>query len=46
MYVKDKAHGIIIEIVNKMLVKELSLTCKAPSSVILHVSMTSLIKNS
>lgn len=43
MYVKDKAHGIIIEIVNKMLVKGLSLTYEAPSSVIFHVSMTSLI---
>lgn len=43
MYVKDKAHEIIIEIVNKMLEKELSLTYEAPSSVIFHVSMTSLI---
>lgn len=43
MYVKDKAREIIIEIVNKMLEKELSLTYEAPSSVIFHVSMTSLI---
>jgi len=43
MYVKDKARGLIIEIVNKMLVEELSLTYEAPSSIIFQVSMTSLI---
>lgn len=43
MYMKDKAQEIITDIMSKMIVDELSLTCKAPSSVIFHISTTNLI---
>lgn len=43
MHVKDKAQEIATEIVSKMPVDELSLTCGAPSSVIFHISTTNLM---